>query len=344
MASRNRADQLALFEAEAPAVECAEIPPPRAVTHPALSGPPVPDDLQKLAATLPPALHLGTSSWSFPGWEGIVYAGTASEITLSRHGLAAYGAHPLLRAVGIDRTFYAPLSVAQYAAYARQVPAHFRFLVKAPAFITDYYQRGERGKPEDINPFFLDPERAIREFIEPCLQGLGEKAGVLVFQLSPLARAAAREAPRVIEKLHAFLSRLPAGPCYAVEPRDPELVVNDLADVLMVNRARLCIGIHARMPSVAKQAALLERLPPGPLVVRWSLHAGYAYEEAKAHYAPFNRLMEEDVPTRTALAALAARYLAGGQQVYIVANNKAEGSAPLTCFALARAIAEQPPS
>jgi len=338
--------QLSLFGTEAPTAQPAptaapERPPATAKGRAAAS---VPAELQNLAARLPAGLHLGTSSWSFPGWSGIVYAGTASEITLSRHGLTAYGQHPLLRTVSIDRTFYAPLSAEQFAVYAAQVPAHFRFMVKAPAFITDFYQRGERGKPAGGNPLFLNAERTVREFIGPCLAGLRDKAGPLVFQLSPLGRAAAREGPRVIERLHDFLAALQAhapGPLYAVEPRDPELLTHALADVLTVNGARLCIGVHARMPPVAKQAALLAMMPPGPVIVRWSLHAGYAYEDAKAHYAPFDRLVEEDLPTRTALARLAAEALAQHTPVFIAINNKAEGSAPLSCFALARAIADR---
>lgn len=34
-------------------------------------------------------LHLGTSSWHFPGWAGLVWAGRHAEQQLSRQGLAA---------------------------------------------------------------------------------------------------------------------------------------------------------------------------------------------------------------------------------------------------------------
>ncbi|MET5116957.1 DUF72 domain-containing protein, partial [Burkholderia pseudomallei] len=71
--------------------------------------------------------------------------------------------------------------------------------------------------------------------------------------------------------------------------------------------------------------------PSGPLIVRWSLLGGYKYEQAKAKYAPFDRLVDEDPHTRTALAELAARYVRAGQPVLITVNNKAEGSAPLSC-------------
>ncbi len=72
--------------------------------------------------------------------------------------------------------------------------------------------------------------------------------------------------------------------------------------------------------------------------MRWSLHGGFKYEQAKAKYEPFDKLVDEDPDTRHALADLAARYVLAGQPVLITINNKAEGSAPLSCIELARAI------
>ncbi len=74
--------------------------------------------------------------------------------------------------------------------------------------------------------------------------------------------------------------------------------------------------------------------------MRWSLHGGFKYEQAKAKYDPFDRLVDEDPATRVALAELIARYAIAGQPVLVAVNNKAEGSAPLTCVELARGIAE----
>jgi hypothetical protein len=65
---------------------------------------PVPAGHQQLAQRLSPRIHFGTSSWSYPGWDGMVWDGEYSERSLSRHGLTAYACHPLLRAVGIDRS------------------------------------------------------------------------------------------------------------------------------------------------------------------------------------------------------------------------------------------------
>jgi hypothetical protein len=91
----------------------------------------VDDELRTVGARLPRNVYLGTSSWSFPGWAGLVYGDAYSEQQLARRGLPAYAAHPLFRSVGLDRTFYNPVSVDVMADYAASVPAHFRFLVKA---------------------------------------------------------------------------------------------------------------------------------------------------------------------------------------------------------------------
>ncbi|MFZ9888312.1 MAG: DUF72 domain-containing protein, partial [Myxococcota bacterium] len=98
---------------------------------PGIESAPYDDELATFAARLPTSLRCGTSSWSFPGWAGLVYDRHHDERRLAREGLAAYARHPLLRAVGIDRTHYAPVGVAQYQQWACAVPEDFRFLVKA---------------------------------------------------------------------------------------------------------------------------------------------------------------------------------------------------------------------
>ena len=308
-----------------------------------------------LAAALPQSLRLGTSSWSYPGWAGMVWEGDYAETVLSRHGLGAYARHPLLRAVSLDRAFYRPLSRLQYAACAAQVPDDFRFVVKAPSMVTDALVRDEDGRGMKLNPLFLDPLVAVQEFVQPALEGLGPKLGALVFQLSPLPPRLLNDLPQVLQRLRALLLALPAlqpqapDGVTAVEVRDGALASLALADLLRDCRATYCLGLHAKMPLLQDQLPLLRRLWPGPLVCRWNLnlvHGGYGYEDAQRQYSPYDRIIDPDPVTRQRLAQVIAGTVSRGQNAFVTVSNHAEGCAPLSVELLAQAVllrsAEQP--
>jgi uncharacterized protein YecE (DUF72 family) len=300
------------------------------------------------APVLPTDIRLGTSSWFFPGWRGLVYDGVHPQVALSKRGLEAYAQIPLLRTVSLDRTFYAPITTVQYQGYARQVPDHFSFVVKAPALVCDAVMRDEEGRGKVPNPHFLDAAVATREFVVPCLEGLSVKAGPLVFQVSPLPRSLVDEAATLIERLAAFFAALPQElgkhrPLYALELRNAELLTPRLMKMLASSGVRYCVGLHDRMPEVERQEAALRALDgdtPGPLVVRWNLHRGFLYQAARQRYDPFDRLVDEDPETRLVLARMIAAAFKANRKVWVTANNKAEGSAPLSLLKLAEEIAK----
>ena len=298
-------------------------------------------ELAALARDLPGGIFLGTSSWSFPTWSGLVYADVYEGQTLAHDGLRAYAQHPLLRSVGIDRTFYAPIAASEFRHYAEQVPAGFRFLVKAPSECVSPFRRAEAGIRQPENPNFLEASFAAGRFVLPALEGLGDKTGPLVFQFPPVSRALAANSAGFARRLGDFLARLPRGPLYAVELRDVGLLTDDYLAALRDVGARHCLGLHPRQPGVREQARLLNKLEPGPLVVRWNLHLGFGYEEARQRYYPFARLQDEDLPTRVAVARLCLETIAAGHPAFVIANNKAEGCAPLSIVKLAALIVQE---
>lgn len=297
-----------------------------------------------LAASLSPHVHLGSSTWSYPGWQGLVWAGRHSEATLSKSGLTAYAAHPLLRAVGIDRGFYRPLAASDFERHAQQVPSDFRFTVKAPSLVTDALLRNDDGRGQEPNPLFLDPDTALRDFIEPACEGLGARIGALVFQLSPLPQPLLADMNDALDRLHRMLlglPRLPAG-VVAVEVRNPEWLGTELVSLLRDTGARYCLGLHPKLPPLAEQLPLLRAMWPGPLVARWNLHrrhGPFGYEAAGRRYGEFNALVDPDPDTREALARVIRGTAGAGQDALVTISNHAEGSAPLSVRALAQAIA-----
>lgn len=305
-----------------------------------------PEEIWRTARELPPGLRLGTSSWTFPGWAGLIYAASYSASQLARDGLAAYASHPLLRTVGVDRSYHGPVDAATLARYAAAVPADFRFLVKAHDACTllrfsDHERYGaQRGQD---NPHFLDAAYARDAVVAPFVEGLGAKAGVLVFQFAPQPATQLGGSERFAERLHAFLSALPRGPVYAVELRTPALLTRRYAEAVRAAGACHCINAIGNMPEPVAQWRITDGGQAPALVVRWMLARHLRYEAARDRYAPFDRIVDPDPRTCQSIAALVRRAAAAGQPAYVVVNNKAEGSAPLSIARLAGEIADDVP-
>jgi uncharacterized protein YecE (DUF72 family) len=301
---------------------------------PVRPAPPDPE-LLKVAQRVPKNLHLGTSSLSFPGWAQIVYAEQYGVALLARHGLRAYAQHPLLNALNIDSTFYRPQTPEQLKRYAEDVPDQFRFVVKAYTGLTTAPDT-PRAQQRNIEPVFLDPLYAKDFVVRPLVEGLGSKLGAVLFQFSPLGSRYTRDPETFVARLGEFLTALPRGPVYAVELRDPEVLGAEYEDALAAAGAVHCSTVHSRMPPVDTQVI---DGGSGPIIIRWMLQPGDDYERAGARFAPFNRIQEPDKLSRSRILGVVSRGLSSGRDVYVMAANNAEGSAPLTLFELARSVA-----
>jgi uncharacterized protein YecE (DUF72 family) len=294
----------------------------------------------ELALRLPAMVRLGTMSWSYPGWQGIVYGAKADVKQLAARGLTAYARHPLLTTVEIDRTYYEPLSPSVLRTFAEQVPESFRFVVKAPegCVIRRFPLHARYGKKRgEENPLYLDASHAIESALR-VQEGLGDKLAVLLFQFPPqdVGASAAFAA-----QLRAFLQRLPAGIVYAVELRNRELLGAAYSDALAASGAVHCHNVWGEMPSILAQARPMPASARRPLVVRWLMRRGDDYRTAGARYLPFNRIVDEDPENRDEIARLVARASEHTVPAFALLDNKAEGCAPETAVRLARAIVRE---
>lgn len=295
---------------------------------------PRPEVLQ-VAKRLPKNLHMGTSSLSFPGWAGIVYAEQYRVPVLARYGLRAYAQHPILNALNVDSTFYKPPDVQLLTQQAALVPEDFRFVVKAYTGLTTAPDT-PRARQRGIEPVFLDSAFAERKVIRPLMQAFGAKLGAVLFQFSPLGFRYTQRPETFVARLREFLLSLPRGPMYTIELRDPEILGSQYEEALAGSGAVHCSTVHSRMPPVDSQVA---EGGAGPLIIRWMLQQGDDYERAGARFAPFNRILEPDKLSRSRITGLVKRGLSAGRDVYVLAANNAEGSAPLTLQELAMAVA-----
>ncbi len=309
---------------------------------PVITAYPAAGSIQRLADRLPKTTRLGTSSWTFPGWAGRLYRGKPSADALAKHGLPAYAQHPLLRTVGVDRTFYKPVGIDVYEAWRDQVPSDFRFLVKAHDHVTTarFPKHARFGKlAGTLNPRFLDTKYAADVVVDPTLRGLGDRLGVLLFQFPPHAPRNLGDSPRAFAiRLYRFLNALPADTRYAVEVRNEWCLGRDYAGALRESGTSHCFNIQSGMPPLAVQRDIVGAGGP-QRVIRWMLHPGLSYADAKAQFAPFHSPSNEDATSRDAVAILIEEAQSLGKECLVIINNKAEGCSPASVESLAKRLA-----
>ncbi len=122
--------------------------------------------------------------------------------------------------VEINNSFYHLPAPETFAAWRETTPEQFCFAVKGSRYIT------HRKK---LN----DPDQALERLLH-SVEVLGSKLGPILFQLPPHWRCN-------VERLAAFLERLPATHRYTFEFRDPSWHVPEVYRVLAKGRAAFCI-------------------------------------------------------------------------------------------------------
>jgi uncharacterized protein YecE (DUF72 family) len=155
-------------------------------------------------------LHVGTSGYSYKEWKGIFYP----EDLPAKEMLSYYSRQ--LPAVEINNTFYRLPQASMIENWRDQVPAGFRFSIKATQRIT-HIKRLKNAAEE--TKYLLDTAALLKE-----------RLGVVLFQLPPNSKKDA-------ERLRDFLDLLPATIPAAFEFRHDSWFDDETFDLL---RAKNC--------------------------------------------------------------------------------------------------------
>jgi uncharacterized protein YecE (DUF72 family) len=295
------------------------------------------DEAREIARTLPPGIFFGTSSWSFPGWAGIVYGELRSTADLARDGLREYAQHPLLTTVGIDRSYYAPLPVDDLRAYADQLPEGFQCCIKAPAAVTSLTV-GPPGARHQHNADFLSIDRLVDDLLAPLDVAFRAHSGPIILEFPPFARGARLEPEAFLDRLDFFLDYVPRDFEYAVELRDRSLLLPRYRTILASHGAAHTYNLWSAMPMPLQQAAVIPPEDAPFSIVRLLLRPGTWYEDQREVFKPFDRLQAPDEAMRHDVVEVTNRALKRQKRVYILVNNKAEGCSPLTIVELAKRL------
>ncbi len=157
----------------------------------------------------------GTSGFSYKEWKGSFYPEDMPAAGMLRY----FGEH--LPTVELNNTFYRLPKAGQLAAWAAEVPAEFRFAVKASQRITHIRR--------------LKDAASETEYLLRAAAELGDRLGALLFQTPPNLKLD-------LARLQDFLTLLPVGAPAAFEFRHPSWRDDSVLAALAARDCAWCIA------------------------------------------------------------------------------------------------------
>jgi len=310
-----------------------------------MSDPGSPDagELARLSGAIPEQVRFGTSTWTYPAWKGLVYSRDYPATGASVEMLSEYARFPLFATVGIDSSFYGPLTEKTLRSYAGVLPPGFPCVSKVWDRLTVHTFSGQREKAKAglPNPDFLNAELFRSDVWAPLAEHFAEHTGPLVFEFQTIAREDRISPQHFADRLDAFFGKLPPEGRYAVEVRNAEFLTPAYFAVLREHDVAHVLSSWTRMPSIGMQLELPGAVTAGFLVARALLRPGRNYADAVDAFAPYDRIRDPNPELRADLVRLVRTAEQLRIPAYILVNNRAEGSAPLTIAAVTRMLAER---
>ena len=160
-------------------------------------------------------LHVGTSGWSYKEWRGSFYPEKMKEAEMLPYYAERFDA------VELNNTFYRLPGENALAQWAAQVPAHFRFALKATRTITHIKRLKDVAEP-------------VAELYR-ATAALGARRGPVLFGLPPNMKLD-------LERLQALLALVPRDAPSAIEFRHESWHDAAVFDLLRAHNVALCIA------------------------------------------------------------------------------------------------------
>jgi uncharacterized protein YecE (DUF72 family) len=293
-------------------------------------------------------VYVGTSSWKYPGWCGMLYEsarydyrGKFAMTRFERNCLEEYA--QVFKTVSVDAAFYKFPERNFLETIMGQVPDDFQFSFKVTDTITikKFPNLPKFGlRAGEINQDFLNAELFAEAFLKTC-EPYRSKVGLLMFEFGWFYKADFSVA-EFSQALDTFFGKLPKDWPYGIEIRNRDFPGPEYFGVLAKHGVTHVYNSWTDMPSVGEQMAMPGSVTNPNLVAgRFLMTPGRKYDESLKLFQPYDRLKEPDEDARKAGAAL----IVGGERyeprrkTFVYINNRLEGNALETiAVMIARAV------
>jgi len=288
----------------------------------------------QIPAAFQPYLRIGTCSWKYDSWKGLIYDPEKSY--RPDDYLPDYAKR--LNSVEIDQWFWSlfpsgvRLPESRVARrYAESVPEDFIFTVKAPnaLTLTHFYAKEKggagafAGKP---NIHFLNGD-LLNQFLER-LAPLGKKLGPVMFQFEYLNKQKMASKEAFFEVFGKFMEKAPRGFQYAVEIRNPNYLSPPFFEFLKAHKLGFVYLDGYYMPPIGTVFEKNRPVTAEYSIIR--LHGGDRTEIEQETGEVWNRIIQPKPEGIRAAVRITVENIRRKITTYLNVNNHFEGSAPLT--------------
>jgi uncharacterized protein YecE (DUF72 family) len=272
-------------------------------------------------------LRIGSCSWKYDSWRGIVYSAKPDINYLEEYGTR-------YNTVEIDQWFWSLFEDIirlpeehVVKVYNNSVPDDFKFTIKVPNSITlTHYYPSKTNNNLKLNSHFLDPE-LFHQFLK-TLEPMSTKIGALMFQFEYLNKKKMNSQAEFMDRVESFLESIEIAYSYSLEVRNPNYLNRAYFECLREHNVSHVLLQGYYMPPITEVFNKFKEYIVNPLIIR--LHGPDRKKIEAITGGDWSKVV---LPKDEKLSWLPSiiHYFEGRKvDIYINVNNHFEGSAPIT--------------
>lgn len=275
-------------------------------------------------------LRIGTCSWKYPSWKGLVYS-KGTGINYLEEYARKYNT------VEVDQWFWSLFGESSVRLPSRRdveecaasTPKDFKFTVKAPnsVTLTHFYTKGRPG-PLKANPHYLS-QPVFGDFLK-ALDPIKDRLGPLMFQFEYLNKQKMISQKNFQENFAKFSGELGGAYQYAVETRNGNYLNESYFTFLRDNKLAPVLLQGYWMPQVTEVYQKWGPLIREHEVVIIRLQGPDRKGIEKRSGEKWNGIVDSKDDELPGIVEMIEELLDSGINVYANVNNHYEGSAPQT--------------
>ncbi|MCX6169135.1 MAG: DUF72 domain-containing protein [Ignavibacteriales bacterium] len=273
-------------------------------------------------------LKIGTCSWKYDSWRGIVYS---HEPKINY--LKEYSQH--FNTVEIDQWFWSLHGINKVTlpkhdvvkAYRISVPNDFIFTIKIPNSISlTHLYKAEKSDSLIPNPHFLSHD-LLSEFIN-IIKPMKDNLGPLMFQFEYLNKDKMKSQFEFQGLMREFVKQLPEGFDFSIEIRNPDYLNEDYFRFIREHKLGHVFLQGYFMPSIFDIYKRYKDYIKDYVIIR--LHGTDRHGIENRSGGEWNKILDPKDKELEQVVLMVQELLERNVDVYLNVNNHYEGSAPLT--------------